>query len=120
MEFDTRGLRVFGGRKIKVKTIFLRRPARSGATATEGLGVRIGWKHLSVFIPAAVRLFMLLMLFFWHFFFLPLAGDPGDTDSGVRGIRHDKMNHINEDHRPIISPFGVFLPSVLPIFSQPF
>lgn len=115
MEFDTRGLKVFGGRKIKVKTIFLRRPARNEATSTEGLSVRIGWKHLSVFIPASVRLFTLLMLFF-GFFFPPLAGDPGDTDSGVRRIRHDKMNHINEDHQPINSPFSVFLPSVVPFF----
>lgn len=115
MEFDTRGLKVFGGRKIKVKTIFLQRPARNEATSTEGLSVRIGWKHLSVFIPASVRLFTLLMLFF-VVFFSPLAGDPGDTDSGVRRIRHDKMNHINEDHQPINSPFSVFLPSVVPFF----
>lgn len=69
MKFDTQGLKVFGGRKIKVKTIFLQRTRRNGATWTEGLGVRIGWKHLSVFILASLRLFMLVMLFFWGAFF---------------------------------------------------
>lgn len=78
MEFDTRGLKVFGGRKIKVKTIFLRRPARNEATSAEGLSVRIGWKHLSVFIPASVRLFMLLMFFLFYGFF-PLWRETQET-----------------------------------------
>lgn len=73
--------------------------------------MRIGWKHLSVFILAFLRL---LMLFFG--LFSPLAGDPGDTDSSVTRIRHDKMNHINEDHQPINSPFGVSFAPILLFF----